>query len=487
MKHLTSLSAAQIAKNVSDGSLKAEEVASAHLSRITSEDPKVKAFIAVLEEDALEAARQIDSKRAQGKKLGKLAGVPIAIKDNILVKGVETTCASKILKGFKAPYDATIIEKLKQEDAIVIGKTNLDEFAMGSSNENSAFFKTRNPWNLDAVPGGSSGGSAAAVAAKMAPLSLGSDTGGSIRQPAAFCGLVGLKPTYGLVSRYGLIAFASSLDQIGPMARSVEDAALLLSSIAGHDLKDSTSSPQAPTHFSGKPLESARGLRIGMPREYFAEGLDPEIRKSIWDAVNFLKTIGAEVKDVSLPHTAYAVATYYIIAPSEAASNLARFDGVRYGRRAQDARSLSELYEKTRGEGFGPEVKRRIMLGTYALSSGYYDAYYNRAQKARTLIAQDFENVFKEVDFLATPTTPTAAFKFGEKSSDPVAMYLSDIFTIPSNLAGNASLSIPCGLTKEHLPIGLQLIAPAFQDEKLLALAATVEKAVCFPQLTGHG
>ncbi len=483
MKNLTSFSASQIAQEVSSGNIKAEEVALAHLERIKAEDPKVKAFITVLEESALISAREVDLKRSQGKKLGKLAGVPIAVKDNILVEGVETTCASKILKGFKAPYDATIVEKLKKEDAVIIGKTNLDEFAMGSSNENSAFFKTKNPWNLDAVPGGSSGGSAAAVAAKMAPLSLGSDTGGSIRQPASFCGLVGLKPTYGLVSRYGLIAFASSLDQIGPMSRSVEDAALLLSSIAGHDLRDSTSSPEAQTHFSGTPLEKLRGLRIGMPREYFAEGLDAEVQKSVWNAVNYLKTMGAEVKEVSLPHTSYAVATYYIIAPSEAASNLARFDGVRYGYRAQDVKNLSELYEKSRGEGFGPEVKRRIMLGTYALSSGYYDAYYNRAQKARTLISRDFENVFKEVDFLATPTAPSAAFKFGEKSADPVAMYLSDIFTIPSNLAGNASLSIPCGLNKDHLPIGLQLIAPAFEDEKLLALAATIEKAVNFPQL----
>ncbi len=483
MKNIISLSASKIAEEVSSGNLKAEEVVQAHLERIKTEDPKVRAFITVLEENALAAAREIDSKRSHGKKLGKLAGVPVAVKDNILVEGVETTCASKILKGFKAPYDATITQKLKKEDAVIIGKTNLDEFAMGSSNENSAFFKTKNPWNLETVPGGSSGGSAAAVAARMAPLSLASDTGGSIRQPASFCGLVGVKPTYGAVSRYGLIAFASSLDQIGPMARSVEDAALLLSSIAGHDPKDSTSAPQAQNRFSGKPLENVRGLKIGIPREYFAEGLDPEVRKSVWNAVDYLKTLGAEVKDVTLPHTSYAVATYYIIAPSEAASNLARFDGVRYGYRAQNIKSLSELYEKSRGEGFGPEVKRRIMLGTYALSSGYYDAYYNRAQKARTLIARDFENVFKEVDFLATPTAPSVAFKFGEKSADPVAMYLSDIFTIPSNLAGNASLSIPCGLNKDHLPIGLQLIAPAFEDEKLLALAATVEKAVNFPQL----
>ncbi len=483
MKNLTSLSASKIAQEVSSGNLKAEDVAQAHLDRVKTEDPKVKAFITLLEEKALFSAREIDLKRAQGKKLGKLAGVPIAVKDNILVEGVETTCASKILKGFKAPYDATIVEKLKKEDAVILGKTNLDEFAMGSSNENSAFFKTKNPWNLETVPGGSSGGSAAAVAAKMAPLSLGSDTGGSIRQPASFCGLVGIKPTYGLVSRYGLIAFASSLDQIGPMARNVEDTALLLSSIAGHDPKDSTSAPQAQNHFSGMPLESIRGLKIGMPREYFADGLDPEVRKSVLDAVNNLKTMGAEIKEVTLPHTSYAVATYYIIAPSEAASNLARFDGVRYGHRAQNVKSLSELYEKSRGEGFGPEVKRRIMLGTYALSSGYYDAYYNRAQKARTLISRDFENVFKEVDFLATPTAPSVAFKFGEKSADPVAMYLSDIFTIPSNLAGNASLSIPCGLNKDRLPIGLQLIAPAFEDEKLLSLAAAVEKAVNFPQL----
>jgi aspartyl-tRNA(Asn)/glutamyl-tRNA(Gln) amidotransferase subunit A len=483
MSDLTSLSATQISREVSAGNLKAEDVVLAHLSRIHAEDPKIKAFISVLEKESLEAARTIDVKRAQGKTIGKLAGVPVAVKDNILVEGIETTCASKMLKGFRAPYDATVIEKLRKEDAIIIGKTNLDEFAMGSSTENSAFFKTKNPWNTDTVPGGSSGGSAAAVASKMCPLALASDTGGSIRQPAAFCGVVGIKPTYGMVSRYGLIAFASSLDQIGPMARTIADSALLLDVLSGHDLKDSTSSPNRAKIFSGESLETMKGLRVGLPREYFVSGLDPEVQKSILSAVDILKSLGAEIKEVSLPHTSYAVATYYIIAPSEASSNLARFDGVRYGLRSGDARNLAELYEKSRGEGFGPEVKRRIMLGTYALSSGYYDAYYAKAQKARTLITREFDKVFEEVDVLATPTAPTAAFKFGEKSGDPVAMYLSDIFTIPSNLAGNASLSIPCGLTKSQLPIGLQFIAPPFKEDLILRAAAAIEKARPFPAL----
>ncbi len=484
MNH-TEMTAVAIADAVASGKLSAVEVAKAHFERVRALEPKIKAFVTLLEEDAMKRAAAVDAKRARGEKLGRLAGVPVALKDNILLEGVETTCSSKILKGYRAAYDATVVERMKAEDAVFIGKTNLDEFAMGSSTENSAFFKTANPWDTDRVPGGSSGGSAAAVAARMAPLALGSDTGGSIRQPASFCGVVGLKPTYGLVSRFGLIAFASSLDQIGPFARTTEDAALLLSVIGGHDARDTTSSLKTPGEALAGLKGQIKGLRIGLPKEYFIKGTDAEVEGAVLAAVETLKKLGAVVKDVSLPHSSYAVGSYYIVAPSEASSNLARFDGIRYGLSSPESKSLEEVYEATRGAGFGPEVKRRIMLGTYALSSGYYDAYYGKAQRVRTLIARDFDDVFREVDVLATPTAPTAAFKFGEKVDDPLAMYLSDVFTIPSNMAGNASISIPCGLTRLGLPIGLQLIGPAFSEGTLLRAAGALENASPFPKLNG--
>jgi len=478
----TSLSAAAIAAAVRNGETTAEAVAQAHFDRIQTLEPTVRAFLTVTKDAALAQARAVDERRKAGRPLGALAGVPVALKDNLQLTGVETTCGSKILKGHIAAYDATVVARLKAADAVLVGKTNLDEFAMGSSTENSAFQKTTNPWDAACVPGGSSGGSAAAAAARMCAIALGSDTGGSIRQPAAFCGVVGLKPTYGQVSRYGLVAFASSLDQIGPFTRTVEDAALALSVIGGHDPLDSTSSPNPAPAVPSVPKD-LKGVRVGLPREYFIEGLDPEVEKAVRAAVSVLKDLGATIKEITLPHTKYAIASYYIIAPSEASSNLARFDGIRYGFVDRSATSLEEVYEFTRGAGFGPEVKRRIMLGTYALSSGYYDAYYSKAQRVRTLMARDFKDAFREVDVIAAPTTPTPPFRFGEKTNDPVAMYLSDVFTIPSNMAGNASVSLPCGLTSKGLPLGFQLIADQFADKILLAVARAYENARPFPAL----
>ncbi|MBI4054954.1 MAG: Asp-tRNA(Asn)/Glu-tRNA(Gln) amidotransferase subunit GatA [Elusimicrobia bacterium] len=477
-------SAREIAEKVRRRELSALEVARFFLERIQRLDPRVKAFLRVFPKEAEGAAKKIDEKVSRGEPVGRLAGVPVAIKDNILVEGTETTCASKILEGFVAPYDASVVQKLKQEDAILIGKTNLDEFAMGSSTENSAYFPTRNPWDLRRVPGGSSGGSAAAVACRMAPLALGSDTGGSIRQPAALCGVVGLKPTYGAVSRYGLIAFASSLDQIGPLANDVADLALLFRVIGGHDPKDSTSLAGAPADEELTRLKpQISGLRIGLPREYFTTDLDREVAQAVERAAKNMEKLGARLSQVSLPHTRYAVSTYYLIAPSEASANLARFDGIRYGpsllKNGKDTASLSleTLYEENRGRGFGPEVKRRIMLGTYALSSGYYQAYYGQAQKARTLIRQDFEAVFQNVDLLLTPTAPTAAFLFGEKTSNPLQMYLSDALTIPANLAGLCGLSLPCGKTGAGAPIGLQLLGPPLQELRLLQAAFAYQES----------
>ncbi|NNN06284.1 MAG: Asp-tRNA(Asn)/Glu-tRNA(Gln) amidotransferase subunit GatA [Elusimicrobia bacterium] len=480
---LTELSAVRLAEIVRSGEAGAEAVALAHFARLERLEPTVKAFLVVTKDRALSQARAVDEKRRKGGALGALAGVPIAIKDNLQVEGVETTCASNILKGHVAAYDATAVARLKAADAVLIGKTNLDEFAMGSSTENSAFQKTTNPWDPARVPGGSSGGSAAAVAARMVPLALGSDTGGSIRQPAAFCGVVGLKPTYGRVSRYGLVAFASSLDQVGPFSRTVADAALALSVIGGRDPMDATSARREPPPAALSVPKDLKGLRVGLPREYFIAGIDPEVETAVRAAVEVLRGLGATIKDVSLPHTKYAVSTYYILAPSEASANLARFDGVRYGASDRTAKTLEESYELTRGGGFGPEVKRRIMLGTYALSSGYYDAYYAKAQRVRTLMAVDFKEAFSEVDLIACPTTPTPPFRFGEKTEDPVAMYLSDVFTIPSNLAGNASLSIPCGLTAAGLPLGLQLISDVFGETKLLSAASAFEAVRPFPAL----
>ena len=481
MSAITSLSARAIADGVRRGDFTAEAVARAHLDRVASVDPRVKAFLCVLSDEALRAAKAVDAKRASGKALGPLAGVPVALKDNICMSGAQATCASRILEGYRAPYDATVTERLKAADAVIVGKTNLDEFAMGSSNENSAFFPTRNPWDLERVPGGSSGGSAAAVAARMAALALGSDTGGSIRQPAAFCGLVGLKPTYGAVSRFGLVAFASSLDQIGPLTRTVDDAALALSVIAGHDPRDSTSAPGPARDYLAESAGGLEGLRLGIPKEYMEGGLEPDMKKALDAALAALKARGAVVREVAMPHTRYALSVYYVIAPSEASSNLARFDGIRYGaRRHGEGGGLLDLYEETRGAGFGPEVKRRIMLGTYALSSGYYDAFYLKAQKVRTLIKEDFDKAFRDVDLLVTPTTPSAAFRFGEKTDDPLQMYLSDVFTLPCNLAGVGGISVPAGKSGAGLPLGLQFMARPGEDHLLLRAARAVEDARLF-------
>ncbi len=475
------LSAAEIARGVKDGKHSATEVAEAFLLRIRRFDAKLRCFLAVLEDAARAQARAVDAKRGRGETLGPLAGVPVALKDNLQLLGAPTTCASRILEGYTAPYDATVTVRLKAADAVILGKTNLDEFAMGSSTENSAYFKTANPWDLSKVPGGSSGGSTAAVAGGLCAAALGSDTGGSIRQPASFCGVVGLKPTYGRVSRYGLVAFASSLDQIGPLTRTVEDSALMMAAIAGPDPRDSTCADRPVPDFSRVLAEGIRGLRVGLPREYFIAGTDPEVDRAVRSGVDLLKRMGAEIREVSLPHSKYAVSAYYVIAPSEASSNLARFDGIRYGARSQDGADLLDAYEATRGVGFGAEVKRRIMLGTYALSAGYYDAYYAKAQRVRTLVRGDFAEAFREVDLIATPTAPTAAFGIGEKSSDPLAMYLSDVFTIPSNLAGIPGISVPCAMSARGLPIGLQFMAPAFREELLIRAAAVLERERPFP------
>ena len=468
----------EIAASVKDGSFSAEEAVSQSLAAITAQDGKIGAFLEVYGEESLSRARALDLKRKKGAPLGKLAGVPVATKDNILLEGREFNCASKILSGYKAVYTSTVLEKLQAEDAIIIGRTNMDEFAMGSSCENSAIKPTRNPADMQRVPGGSSGGSAAAVAAGMTPLALGSDTGGSIRQPASFCGVVGLKPTYGRVSRYGLVAFASSLDQIGPFAGDVRDCALALSAMAGHDAQDSTSAIEPVQDYLADIEGGVKGLKIGLPRECFGEGLEAETGALVQAAAKKLQGLGAQLVDISLPHTKYAVAVYYILASSEASSNLARFDGLRYGPGAKDAAGLAAAFEKARGAGFGPEVKRRIMLGTYALSSGYYDAYYTKAQKARTLIKRDFDEVFKIVDLVLTPTSPTPAFKLGEKVADPLSMYLSDIYTIPCNLAGITGLSVPCGKTAQGLPVGLQLQAKAFGEAVLFKTARALESAL---------
>ncbi|MFH1368979.1 MAG: Asp-tRNA(Asn)/Glu-tRNA(Gln) amidotransferase subunit GatA [Elusimicrobiota bacterium] len=470
MNDIINLSATELAEKIRKREISSVEVTKAFLARINGVEPKVKAFITVLEKQALEQA-----KAADGGRTGKLCGVPVAVKDNMMINGAKTTCSSKILENYTAPYDATVIRKLKEEGAVFIGKTNLDEFAMGSSTENSAFHTTKNPWNTDCIPGGSSGGSAASVAARMAPVALGSDTGGSIRQPAACCGVAGIKPTYGRVSRYGLVAFASSLDQIGSFSRTVEDSALLLGIISGRDANDSTSADvPVPDYVSGIKKD-IKGARIGLPKEYFIKGLDPEVEAAVKAAVGQLEGMGAKIEEISLPHTEYAVAVYYIIAPSEASANLARYDGAKYGFRAECSNLLEE-YEKTRGRGFGAEVKRRIMLGTYALSSGYYDAYYGKAQRVRTLIKRDFEKAFEKVDVIATPTAPTPAFNIGEKSSDPLQMYLSDIFTISCNLAGIPGISVPCGLSSKGLPIGLQILGKPFAEEEIMRVAHNYEK-----------
>jgi aspartyl-tRNA(Asn)/glutamyl-tRNA(Gln) amidotransferase subunit A len=457
----------------------AREAMQATLARIEAVDERVKAFLSYDEADALRQAEAVDKLIGNGAtpQSHPLLGAPIAVKDVLAVQGQPLNCASKILGKFTSPYDATVIEKLRAAGAIVFGRLNMDEFAMGSSTENSAFFTTRNPWDPARIPGGSSGGSAAAVAADECAASIGSDTGGSIRQPAALCGCVGLKPTYGRVSRYGLVAFASSLDQIGPFTKDVRDAALALRAISGHDPRDSTSVPEPVPDYAAALDGNIRGLKIGLPKEYFISGLSPEVSAAVDAAVKKLQELGAELREISLPHTDYAAATYYIIAPAEASANLARFDGIRYGARVPGADPL-ELYRKTRGQGFGPEVKRRIILGTYVLSSGYYDAFYLRAQKVRTLIRQDFIKAFEQVDAIVTPTTPTPAFKAGEKSDDPIQMYLSDIFTISCNLAGICGISVPCGFSATpKLPIGLQLLGKPFGESTILNIAHAYEQA----------
>jgi aspartyl-tRNA(Asn)/glutamyl-tRNA(Gln) amidotransferase subunit A len=475
---LHKLSLCDLQKKFTAGEVTAVEIVRAYALRIGQVESKVKAYVTQIKDAALQHAAELDTRLKGWRKTRPLTGMPLAIKDNLCTESVPTTCASRMLQHFIPPYDATVIAKLKEQDYILLGKTNLDEFAMGSSTEHSAFGPSRNPWNLHCVPGGSSGGSAAAVAADECVAALGSDTGGSIRQPAAFCGVVGLKPTYGRVSRYGLVAFASSLDQVGPITKDVPDAAMLLGAIAGHDPMDSTSADlPVPDYTKALRKKDLKRLTVGVPEEFFTEGLDPEVEQAVRAAIDELKNLGGTIKEIHLPRTDAAVAVYYVIATAEASSNLARYDGVKFGLRAKETKDLLDLYMKTRQEGFGPEVKRRIMLGTYALSSGYYDAYYGKAQAVRTLICQDFRSAFNEVDLIVTPVTPTPAFRLGEKSEDPLQMYLSDIYTISINLAGLPAISVPCGFSKAGLPIGMQLIGRAFEEETLLRAAHAYEQS----------
>jgi aspartyl-tRNA(Asn)/glutamyl-tRNA(Gln) amidotransferase subunit A len=468
-------SASELLKLQSLHQTTASEIAEAFLDSYRAREPKLKSFMQLDEEAVRRQAAAIDEKRKAGQTLGKLAGVPVAIKDVLCTRGVRTTCSSKILSNFVPPYDSHVIERLKAADAVIFGKTNMDEFAMGSSTDNSAFQTSRNPWDTERIPGGSSGGSAASVAGCQAPLALGTDTGGSIRQPAALCGIVGLKPTYGRVSRYGLIAFASSLDQIGPFAHNITDAALLLEVISGHDNRDSTSVNNPVPEYSKTVDQPVKGLRIGVPKEFFGKGLDPEIETAIRLALKEYEKLGATLVNVSLPHSKYALAAYYIVAPAEASSNLARYDGMHYGHRTKQKADLIGTYAKSRGEGFGKEVQRRIMIGTYVLSSGYKDAYYVKALKVRRLVKKDYDEAFKLCDVVMGPTTPTPAFRVGEKSDDPLAMYLSDVYTVSCNLAGLPGMSIPCGFTKAGLPIGLQLLGPPFEEEKMLRIGRMYE------------
>ena len=477
MNELLRKSAAEQSKALKNKEVSAVELTTAALNRIKSIDEKLGAFNSLTEETALETAKKVDEKIAKGEDLPLLAGIPLALKDNMNLVGSRTTASSKILENFVSPFNATISQKLLDNLVPILGKANLDEFAMGSSNENSAFKKVHNPWDLKKVPGGSSGGSAASVASCEVTLSLGSDTGGSIRLPASFCGIVGMKPTYGRVSRYGLIAFASSLDQIGPFARTVEDAANLLEVIAGHDPKDSTSLNLPVEHYADSLNNDIKGLRVGVIKELMSEGLSPDVQKAIEAAIDCYKKLGAEIVEISLPNLKHSIGIYYILATAECSSNLARFDGVRYGYRTPDAKNLLEMYTKSRAEGFGPEVKRRIMLGTYALSSGYYDAYYKKAQQMRALVTQDFIEAFKKADILVSPTCPNTAFELGAKSNDPLAMYLTDIATISANLAGIPGLSVPAGFDKDGMPIGLQILAPQLQEARLFNAAHKFERA----------
>jgi aspartyl-tRNA(Asn)/glutamyl-tRNA(Gln) amidotransferase subunit A len=475
--NLKNITADKLVSLYKNGGLTVTEVITNVYDEIERTDKDVRAFISLCRDRALEEARRMDTRIAAGEPLGPLAGVPVAIKDNMTIRDTVTTCGSRILENYAPPYTATAVERLRGAGAIVVGKTNCDEFAMGSTTENSGFFVTRNPHNLDRVPGGSSGGSAVSVASGTSLIALGSDTGGSIRTPASFCGVVGVKPTYGRVSRYGLVAFASSLDQIGPFAKSVWECAQALEAISGFDHFDSTSADIATPEFAKNLDQPIQGTRIGIPKEYFLAGLDAEVKAKIERGMKVYQDLGCELREISLPHTEYAIATYYLIATAEASSNLARYDAVRYGLRAGGNASLQEMYRRTRHEGFGKEVKRRILLGTYALSAGYYDAYYLKALKVRTLLLKDFQKAFEQVDVILTPTSPTVAFKIGEKTGDPLSMYLSDIFTITLNLAGLPGISIPCGKNSENMPIGMQLMANHFQEALLLSVAHHFEKA----------
>ena len=465
----------QAQARMTSGEITSVELTQTVLDRILAVDNNVRAYLTLTPELALEQAQEADARRARGES-APLLGVPLAIKDVICIEGLPATCGSRILENFVPPYNATVVQKLRAQGAVILGKTNTDEFAMGSSTENSGFFTTRNPWDLARVPGGSSGGSAAAVAAGECLAALGSDTGGSVRQPAAFCGTVGFKPTYGRVSRYGLVAFASSLDQIGPLTRDVTDAAIMLSAISGHDRRDSTSVEMPVPDYARALVPDVRGLRVGVPREYFIDGMQPEVEAAVRAAIRQLAGMGAEIVEISLPHTEHALPVYYLIAPAEASANLSRYDGVKYGYSHPKPADVWDAYRQTRQHGFGPEVKRRIMLGTYALSAGYYDAYYLKAQQVRTLIKRDFETAFERCDVIAAPTTPTVAFRIGEKADNPLQMYLSDVFTLSMNLAGICGLSLPCGFV-DGLPVGLQLIGPAFGEERVLRAAYAYEQA----------
>lgn len=478
--NITELTVHELQDKLKNKELTVTEITQAYINRIEEKEKDVQAFVTTLTQEAMKQAQEIQDKIEKNEIQGDYAGIPIGIKDNICTKGIKTTCSSRMLENFISPYDATVVENLKKENMIDLGKLNMDEFAMGGSTEYSYFKKTRNPWNLNKVPGGSSGGSAAAVAANLVPWALGSDTGGSIRQPASFCGVVGLKPTYGLVSRYGLVAFASSLDQIGPITKDVKDSAMLLNLIAGHDEKDTTSANREKIDYTKCLKNDVKGLKIGVPKEFFGEGINEEVKDSLEKAIEKYKELGAEVEEFSLDIAKYSLATYYIIACAEASSNLGRFDGIRYTYRTPEFKNLKELYKKSRSEGFGPEVKRRIILGTYVLSSGYYDAYYKKAQQVRTLVMNEFNKAFEKYDVILTPTSPTVSFDIGSKSNNPLEMYLSDICTVSVNIAGLPGISIPCGVNKEGMPIGMQLIGNKFCEETILNVAYTFEQATKF-------
>ena len=476
MSEITSLTVHELQQKLKRKELTIAEILESYCNRINEKEPEVEAFVTTYLEEAKAEAQKVQEKLDNGEDLGEYAGIPIGIKDNLCMKGTKTTCSSKMLENFVSSYDATVIEKLKDENIISLGKLNMDEFAMGSSTESSYFKKTKNPWNLNKVPGGSSGGSAAAVAANMVPWALGSDTGGSIRQPASLCGVVGLKPTYGLVSRYGLVAFASSLDQIGPITKDVRDSAMLLSLIAGHDEKDTTSEEIEKKDYTKALKNDVKGLKIGVPKEFFGEGINEEVKKELTKAIETYKELGAEVEEFSLDVAKYALATYYIIACAEASSNLGRFDGIRYGYRTPEYSNLKEIYKKSRSEGFGPEVKRRIMLGNYALCSGYYDAYYKNATRIRTQIRNEYADIFSKCDVMLTPTAPTTAYKIGEQENDPVKMYLADIYTVTVNIAGLPAISTTCGYDSKGLPIGMSLIGKAFDEKTIIAVCDRFEK-----------